>query len=48
MKDFGGTDAISLRTAFLDAFTSFGIDFIGKDTQKVVSVCADGESVNAG
>ena len=48
MKDFGGTDAVSLKTAFLDAFTSFGIDFIGEDTHKVVSVCADGASVNMG
>ena len=48
MKTFGGTDASSVKKAFLDAFAEYGIDVIGTDKTKIISVCADGASVNMG
>ena len=48
MRDFGGTDAKCLRAAFLGAFKAFDVDIGGKDASKLISVYADGASVNMG
>ncbi|XP_041366721.1 zinc finger protein 862-like [Gigantopelta aegis] len=48
MRDFGGTDASSLQKAFVSAFESFDVDIILQDSLKLISVCADGASVNMG
>ena len=48
MRDFGGTDAKCLQAAFLEAFKAFDVDIAGKDASKLISVCADGASVNMG
>ena len=50
MIDYGGTDAGAVLKALREAFMSYGVDISvgGKDTHKVVSMCADGASTNMG
>ena len=48
MKDFNGTDAAAVLSAYKDGFTKYQIDITGDDKEKFVAACADGASVNMG
>ncbi|KAK6178299.1 hypothetical protein SNE40_013101 [Patella caerulea] len=48
MPDFGGEDAVSVKTAFDDAFlTKYKLD-VDRWSKLLVSICTDGASVNLG
>ena len=50
MYEFGGCSANHLKAAIYDAFKKFGFNFESseEDARKLVSMCADGASVNMG
>ena len=49
MYSFGGCDATHVKAAIYDAFKQYGIDLTSDDdAKKLISVCADGASVNMG
>jgi hypothetical protein len=48
MRDYGGNDAAAIKKSFLAAFEAYGVKLLEDDGKKLISVCADGASVNMG